>query len=119
MGFNGPSDDGGGPTTLSEINITPMVDVMLVLLTIFMVASSVETIQVKQRTQAILQEQVVDRKDLRELERLRRPRFVSPGQLLCGARGGLPDEMLPIWFVSGQGSFPSQRLAHGPQESFT
>jgi biopolymer transport protein ExbD len=33
------------PTSLSEINVTPLVDVMLVLLVIFMVAASVETIR--------------------------------------------------------------------------
>ncbi len=33
------SSGGGGRTTLTEINVTPMVDVMLVLLIIFMVAA--------------------------------------------------------------------------------
>lgn len=36
MGFN-PGGDGGGP--MAEINVTPLVDVMLVLLIIFMVAA--------------------------------------------------------------------------------
>ncbi|MBM4355994.1 MAG: hypothetical protein FJ109_19765 [Deltaproteobacteria bacterium] len=43
-------------TTLSEINVTPLVDVMLVLLTIFMVASSVETIQVAAEREKLLKE---------------------------------------------------------------
>jgi biopolymer transport protein ExbD len=42
--------------TLSEINVTPLVDVMLVLLTIFMVASSVETIQVAAEREKLLKE---------------------------------------------------------------
>jgi len=73
MGFSAGGDDGGGdvPTTLSEINITPMVDVMLVLLTIFMVASSVETLQVQEESRAILEEREEDEDLMRELERLR------------------------------------------------
>ena len=40
MGMSTGSDDGGrGRTTMSEINVTPMVDVMLVLLIIFMVTA--------------------------------------------------------------------------------
>jgi biopolymer transport protein TolR len=35
----GGSGSGGGPSMLAEINVTPMVDVMLVLLIIFMVAA--------------------------------------------------------------------------------
>lgn len=42
---NGP----GSLTTLSEINVTPMVDVMLVLLVIFMVGASVETAMYEER----------------------------------------------------------------------
>src|SRR6185436_3782262 len=38
MGMGG-GGGGGGRTTLSEINVTPMVDVMLVLLIIFMVTA--------------------------------------------------------------------------------
>jgi len=45
-----------GNTTLSEINVTPLVDVMLVLLTIFMVASSVETIQVAAEREKLLKD---------------------------------------------------------------
>lgn len=72
MGFSAGGDDGDGvPTTLSEINVTPMVDVMLVLLTIFMVASSVETLQVKEESRAILEEREDDEELRRELERLR------------------------------------------------
>jgi biopolymer transport protein TolR len=37
MSMSGPK--GGGRTTMSEINVTPMVDVMLVLLIIFMVTT--------------------------------------------------------------------------------
>jgi biopolymer transport protein TolR len=36
---SGDDDDGGGYKPMAEINITPMVDVMLVLLIIFMVAA--------------------------------------------------------------------------------
>ena len=38
-GGGGGSGSGGGPSMLAEINVTPMVDVMLVLLIIFMVAA--------------------------------------------------------------------------------
>jgi biopolymer transport protein ExbD len=72
MGFSaGGDDDSEVPTTLSEINVTPLVDVMLVLLTIFMVASSVETLQVKEESRAILEEKEEDEDLRRELERLR------------------------------------------------
>jgi biopolymer transport protein ExbD len=72
MSFSAGGDDGGDvPSTLSEINVTPLVDVMLVLLTIFMVASSVETLQVKEESRAILEEKEDDEDLRRELERLR------------------------------------------------
>ena len=44
----GMSAGGGGPGgTLSEINVTPLVDVMLVLLIIFMVAAGVQTVELQ------------------------------------------------------------------------
>ena len=39
MSTGGGGNSGGGPSMLAEINVTPMVDVMLVLLIIFMVAA--------------------------------------------------------------------------------
>ena len=39
MSMSGPSGGGGGGGMISEINVTPLVDVMLVLLIIFMVAA--------------------------------------------------------------------------------
>src|SRR3954467_6646442 len=41
MGFNvgGGSHGGRGPSTLAEINVTPLVDVMLVLLIVFMISA--------------------------------------------------------------------------------
>lgn len=71
MAFSSGDDGGGGSTTLSEINVTPLVDVMLVLLTIFMVTSSVETIQVKQEKQALLEERAEERMSLQQLQRLK------------------------------------------------
>jgi biopolymer transport protein ExbD len=56
MGMSGSGLDPSGHGTLSEINVTPLVDVMLVLLTIFMVASSVETIQVAAEREKLLKE---------------------------------------------------------------
>lgn len=48
MAMNLQNGGGSGlPTTLAEINITPLVDVMLVLLIIFMVTASVETVRVE------------------------------------------------------------------------
>ena len=51
----GGNNDGGVNSTLSEINVTPLVDVMLVLLIIFMVTASVETIRVEREMQEIKQ----------------------------------------------------------------
>lgn len=71
MGFSGPSDP-GSDTSLSEINITPLVDVMLVLLTIFMVASSVETIQVAAEREQLLKERQEEEERTLLLEKLER-----------------------------------------------
>ncbi len=38
-GSSGDEDEGGGGSTLADINVTPLVDVMLVLLVIFMVTA--------------------------------------------------------------------------------
>ena len=43
MGIGGMDGGGGGRSTLSEINVTPLVDVMLVLLIIFMVSAPLIT----------------------------------------------------------------------------
>jgi len=45
---------GKTPTSLPEINVTPFVDVMLVLLIIFMTTASVETTQARQEHQRLL-----------------------------------------------------------------
>ena len=42
-------------TTMAEINVTPLVDVMLVLLVIFMVASSVETARLSREAETLRQ----------------------------------------------------------------
>jgi biopolymer transport protein TolR len=47
---------GGGPRLISEINVTPLVDVMLVLLIIFMVAAGVQTLEVQQERQDVIEE---------------------------------------------------------------
>ena len=39
MGMSGGRNGGGGRTTMTEINVTPLVDVMLVLLIIFMITA--------------------------------------------------------------------------------
>ena len=46
MAMSGPSGGGGGGGMMSDINVTPMVDVMLVLLIIFMVAAPMLTVGV-------------------------------------------------------------------------
>ncbi len=51
MAFSG--QDGSDHSTLSEINVTPLVDVMLVLLTIFMIASSVETMEMQREAKEL------------------------------------------------------------------
>ena len=56
-----PANDEGSPiasTALAEINVTPMVDVMLVLLVIFMVASSAQNFEVEQQFRRLRQEQL-------------------------------------------------------------
>jgi len=63
MGANMPSpsndgDDRFASTALAEINVTPMVDVMLVLLVIFMVASSAQNFEVEQQHRRLRQEQL-------------------------------------------------------------
>ncbi len=47
MGMSGGGGGGDGRRTLSEINVTPLVDVMLVLLIIFMVAAGVQTVEIQ------------------------------------------------------------------------
>jgi len=55
------SSSGGGSrgriaqTTMAEINVTPLVDVMLVLLVIFMVASAVETARISREAETLRQ----------------------------------------------------------------
>jgi biopolymer transport protein ExbD len=71
MGMGSPTDS-SSHTTLSEINVTPLVDVMLVLLTIFMVASSVETIQVAAEREKLLKERQEEEQRTLLLERLER-----------------------------------------------
>jgi len=53
---------GSGPNggMLSEINVTPLVDVMLVLLIIFMISASIETLQVQQEKERIEEEMLVE-----------------------------------------------------------
>ena len=70
MAISGGGSDQSGHTSLSEINITPLVDVMLVLLTIFMVASSVETIQVAAEKEKLLKEQKDEEQRTQLLTRL-------------------------------------------------
>ncbi|MBL6974112.1 MAG: biopolymer transporter ExbD [Deltaproteobacteria bacterium] len=55
--MQGPGNRGA---MLSEINVTPLVDVMLVLLIIFMISSSIETLQVQQEKQRIEKEFEID-----------------------------------------------------------
>jgi biopolymer transport protein TolR len=65
MGMSTGGNDPGKFTSLAEINVTPLVDVMLVLLIIFMVSSSVETVRVEQEMEKLLAEQ----EDFTEVEK--------------------------------------------------
>ena len=62
MGMSTGGHDPGKLTSLAEINVTPLVDVMLVLLIIFMVTSTVETIRVEQEIEELkaLQDEVTE-----------------------------------------------------------
>jgi biopolymer transport protein ExbD len=51
MGMTGSSGRGRGRGVIAEINVTPLVDVMLVLLIIFMVAAGVQTIELESERQ--------------------------------------------------------------------
>ncbi|MBI5610680.1 MAG: biopolymer transporter ExbD [Deltaproteobacteria bacterium] len=60
MGMGAAKGGGGGrgriaQASLSEINVTPLVDVMLVLLVIFMVASAVETARISREAETLRQ----------------------------------------------------------------
>jgi biopolymer transport protein TolR len=55
--------DPGHKGMLAEINVTPLVDVMLVLLIIFMISSSIETRQVQQEKQQQKQAEKIERVD--------------------------------------------------------
>ncbi len=80
MGMSGAKASGGkkgkkSRVVLSEINVTPMVDVMLVLLIIFMVASGVQTVEMQSERQKA-QEQAEDKLEeaeqaIAELEKLK------------------------------------------------
>jgi len=63
-GSGGTSGGRFARSTLAEINVTPLVDVMLVLLVIFMVASSAETSRIAQQAEALRQAQAAE-EDLR------------------------------------------------------
>ena len=51
----GGNNGGDSNSTLAEINVTPLVDVMLVLLIIFMVTASAETVRVEHEMEEIRQ----------------------------------------------------------------
>jgi len=55
MGMGAPTG-GGGRKVLAEINVTPLVDVMLVLLIIFMVAAGVQTVEMQAEREKTLEE---------------------------------------------------------------
>ncbi len=58
MGFSTGSSGGRrriASTTISEINVTPLVDVMLVLLVIFMVASAIESARLSREAETLRQ----------------------------------------------------------------
>lgn len=73
MGMSTGNDPRGRRGVLSEINVTPLVDVMLVLLIIFMVAAGVQTVEIKSDSDRALQEaqdRMEEAQDLmREVER--------------------------------------------------
>jgi len=64
MGMSlGAPKAGKTPTTIAEINVTPLVDVMLVLLIIFMTTASVETTQARMEVQRRLHSEARPRPD--------------------------------------------------------
>ena len=56
MGMGAPGGGGGKRKVLAEINVTPLVDVMLVLLIIFMVAAGVQTVEMQAEREKTLEE---------------------------------------------------------------
>jgi len=56
VGMSSGQDPRGRRGVMSEINVTPLVDVMLVLLIIFMVAAGVQTVEIKSDSNRALQE---------------------------------------------------------------
>ncbi len=67
MGMNPTGGTGGRlATAMAEINVTPLVDVMLVLLIIFMITSSMENLQANQDQQLLQEEQL---RRLEEMEK--------------------------------------------------
>jgi biopolymer transport protein ExbD len=77
MGMSSPQKSGkkgkNSRSPLSEINVTPLVDVMLVLLIIFMVAAGVQTVEMqseRQQIQQLAEEKLAEAEDLlAELEK--------------------------------------------------
>lgn len=82
MGMSAPQASGKkgkkSRVVLSEINVTPMVDVMLVLLIIFMVAAGVQTVEMQQERQQAQEEaeQKIEEAELAiaELEKIKHSR---------------------------------------------
>lgn len=89
MGASGPSSDNGrtAPTALAEINVTPMVDVMLVLLVIFMITASAQSFEMVQQVARLQEEQsALDQAPADQLVELDLPRADSKAVNLAEER---------------------------------
>jgi len=70
MGFSVGNSGGRTPTSLSEINVMPLVDVMIVLFIIFMITASVDVAQPDDRNKLLQQQLLWQEERLRRLEEM-------------------------------------------------
>ena len=108
-------DEGNGrvaPANLAEINVTPLVDVMLVLLVIFMITSSAQTFEMERSFSRLREEQAaVDLAQQDQLVEIDLPRVTSKAVNLAEAR------KLVLSFTSAYVFYMGPTLVHSCAEA--